>query len=160
MSWGCFGNKKKEKKMFVINEFYKTKNGSKVACANGPDKDGYSRMKVISGGHGVRERSGSKPDEIYWVTSTGEFREAFSRNHEKTTKLQGMDVIGPWEKTPKLTLTFETEAQKEAFLAWFLDAGGDQDMRAFSSEDYPECPNLASYDRDNKTINFSHHKGE
>lgn len=149
--------------MFEVDKFYKTKNRSKVICVIGPDTHGDFCMKVISGGHGVFIRPGKQSDETYWVTSEGKY------NHNPimylnvlTDKLHGMDIVGPWEETqkPLLTLTFETEVEKKAFLTWFLFAGGSQDMRAFSSEDCPECPNLASYDRDNKTISFSHDEGE
>lgn len=141
--------------MFKNDEFYKTKNGSKVLCDGGPDEEGDFCMKVISGGHGVWGRSGKEPDERYWATSKGAYNHPTMHRSDLTAKLRGMDVIGPWEETPKLTLTFETEAQKEAFLAWFLDAGGDQDMNAYSSEYYPECPNVAYYDKDNNTITLS-----
>lgn len=131
--------------MFVLNQFYKTKNGSKVRCIYGPDTDGQYCMST---NHlNKKEQLG----DTYWVTSNGVVRGDKSRD---------MNIVGPWEETPKITLTFETEVSKRAFLTWFLFAGGSQDMRAFSSEDYPECPNLVSYDRDSETINFSHGKGE
>ena len=146
--------------MFNKGNFYKTKNGSKIVCEFISDNDGHSLMKVISGGHGVYNRAGESVNGCYFVTSEGEY------NHNPimdpnylTDILHGMDVIGPWEEAPKLTLVFETTYQRDAFLTWFLAAGGDQDMRAFYSEHYPECPNLASYDKDSKTIKLFH-KGE
>lgn len=69
-------------------------------------------MKVISGGHGVWGRSGKEPDERYWATSKGAYNHPIMHRSDLTAKLRGMDVIGLWEETPKLTLTFETEAMK------------------------------------------------
>lgn len=141
--------------MFKDGEFYKTKNGSKVLCDGGPDADGDFCMKVISGGHGCHSEAGAEVGSYYWAASEGSYNHPIMYRSGLTAKLRGMDVIGLWEETPKLTLTFETEAQKEAFLAWFLDAGGDQDMSRFSEENVPDCPDYAFYDKENHTITLS-----
>ena len=108
--------------MFNKGNFYKTKNGSKIVCEFISDNDGHSLMKVISGGHGVYNRAGEGVNGCYWVTSEGKYNHnPIMYLNDLTDKLHGMDVIGPWEETLKLTLTFETEAQKDAFLVWFLE---------------------------------------
>lgn len=137
--------------MFNVGDLYKTKNGSEVRCERTSNK-GHYRMTVLSGGHGVRSMAGEKSGELYWVTSTGEYVQDVYHDHDIAMKLHGMDIS---VERPTLTLRFETEAQKEAFLAWFLDAGGDQDMSRFSSENEPNCPDYAFYDKETHTITLS-----
>ena len=84
--------------MFQIGKFYKTKNGSKVVCHGGPDKDGDFIMLVVSGGHDVSDRAGKSIGGYYWVTSEGKYPDSGAHRSDISHKLHGMDVTGPWEE--------------------------------------------------------------
>lgn len=58
-------------------------------------------------------------------------------------------------KEPTITLRFETEEQRGAFLGWFLDGGGEYDLVANAAEDDEDCPNRTEWDRENGIISFS-----
>lgn len=167
--------------MFELGKGYTTKNGSKVVCQESWRNGWFFR--VISGGHGVPFNSGRSAGDTYFCDIEGKFStdETDPRLHdmdvigpwieeqEQTNKYPTGEacVLGearmtgaPPVASPKilkhtLTFTFETEAQKDAFIAWFLDAGGDQDMSRFSEENVHDGPDYAFYDKDNNTINLS-----
>lgn len=167
--------------MFELGKEYTTENGSKVVCQESWRHGWFFR--VISGGHGVPFNLGRSAGDNYFCDREGKFStdETDPRLHgmdvigpwieeqEQANKYPTGEacVLGEARMTgappvaspdtPKhtFTFTFETEAQKEAFLAWFLDAGGEQDMSKFSEEYYSECPNVVSYDKDTNTITLS-----
>lgn len=166
--------------MFELGKEYTTANRSKVVCQESWGNGWFFR--VISGGHGVPFSLGGSAGEVYLCNGGGKFStdETDPRLHgmdvigpwieeqEQITKYPTGEasVLGearmtgappvPSPDTPKHTITFnfETEAQKEAFLAWFLKCGVERDLWIFATE-HAEFLDTAHYDKDTNTINLS-----
>ena len=102
--------------MFILNQFYKTKNGSKVVCELGPNTHGLFRFRIISGGHGINW-FGKTIGEKYMTTSEGKYVNGNNNPEDIMEKLSRMDIVGLWDDRLEKTEGWVSEQDMSSILS-------------------------------------------